>query len=203
MNILHQFSGGLAPDTTSYEHSAAVTDKRLYPAGGVGLESVTIEGAVETGCDSRQGIDQGTVEIKDSGPDHAGAFSRSLLGKQCHQRLVAECGRILGSLGEHFFIKESIQLRDLRLCNRGGPDIIPGLLGRVVRISCDENESSYGSEGASENGPGGEKRLPPGAVGFAGKAHFPHYIAHKEGVGLGSLGLVNEIPNRVVFPVVL
>lgn len=74
MNILHQFPGGLSSDATSHEHSAAVSDKRLYPAGGVNGESMTIESLIEAGGNSRQGINQGPVEIEDSGQGHAGVF---------------------------------------------------------------------------------------------------------------------------------
>ena len=74
MNILHQFPGRLAPDATSYEHSATVSYERLYPAGGMGGESMIVEGLIEAGGNSRQGINQGPVEIEDSGPDHARAF---------------------------------------------------------------------------------------------------------------------------------
>jgi len=42
MNILHQFPGRLAPDATSYEHSATVSYERLYPAGGMGGESMIV-----------------------------------------------------------------------------------------------------------------------------------------------------------------
>ena len=73
--LVHQVRfgvGGSRWESASAEHPGAVPDEAAHCFPGVSGIAPVGEGVIEGQRDSREGIDQGAVEIENGGADHAG-----------------------------------------------------------------------------------------------------------------------------------
>ncbi|MFT6861993.1 MAG: hypothetical protein ACJAVK_000547 [Akkermansiaceae bacterium] len=124
------------------------------------------------------------------------------LVKKGDDLFIGEESRVFGGSGEEFVGKGVLEgvpvFRRLVLISHGG---IWG--GRIQREGNENGEGGEGSSGSAKERLGREKRLPPGSRGFTFKAYPAKGVLRKTRGGIGWGGFLEEIPDGIIFEIIV